>query len=106
MIRRIGAVAVLVGGMLAGLAGTAFAGDSEEYVSGHTLRGEVVLRSTSPGSDCITRRALFVTNFVIDESVDRYDGQNGSGWVCVTQRGYDANPLGSWWNGRTSGPVG
>jgi hypothetical protein len=104
--KRIGTIVALTAGLLVGIASPAFAGDAEEYVSGHALRGEVILRSTNPGSDCATRRALLVSNMVVDESYNRYDGRNGSGWVCVTQRGYDDNPVSAWWSGPSRGPVG
>ena len=78
--------------------------DRDHYVSGYDGPGEVLMRSTNPGSDCQTRRALLVTNNLLVPDRLHRSGKAGSGWVCVTQAGYAANPVASWWDNTGPGP--
>ncbi len=102
--RRTFTIAALVAGALLGVPAAALASqvdDRQEYVSGYDGPGEVLMRSTNPGGNCATRRALLVTNNLLVPERQHRTGKAGQGWVCVTQAGYDGNPVASWWDNGT-----
>lgn len=104
---RAGVLALLIGSGLAVGTGVASAG-TDGYVAGYDGAGMVSLRSTTPGENCITRRAIYVVHTDNPEipAAKRADSAPGAGWVCVTREAYARYTIGQWWSGRSSGPRG
>lgn len=105
-LRGIG-VAAAVAGTLVVLPGTASAAESG-YVSGYEGAGMVSGRTTHPGDNCLSRRALYVVHTDNPEipEAKRGDSAPGAGLVCVTQAAFDRYTIGQWWSGRARGPRG
>jgi hypothetical protein len=103
-LRRVGALGVLAVVALLALAGTASADPGTEYVAGYGGAGRVMMRSTHPGENCITHRAIYVLHTDDAETTngaERADSPPGMGWVCVTRAGYDWATIGKWWPGQS-----